>query len=146
MTLALCPISLQEARAFVDVHHRHHRAPQGGLFAVGVELDGEITGVAIVGRPIARMLNDGYTAEVTRCCTSGARNAASMLYAACWRAARSLGYRRLVTYTLAHEGGTSLRASGWRVVGRTKPEGWSRPSRPRVDLHPTQAKLRWEAP
>ncbi len=152
MTLTLCPITLREARAFVDEHHRHHRAPQGALFAVGVfsacehEQPGmdEVEGVAIIGRPVARMLNDGWTAEVTRVCTRGAQNACSMLYGAAWRAARALGYRRLVTYTLDTEPGTSLRAAGWRCVGETKAEGWNRPSRPRVDLHPTQGKLRWE--
>lgn len=144
--LELCPVTLREARAFVDRHHRHHRAPQGGLFAVACVPDGggDIVGVAIVGRPIARQLAGDYTAEVTRLCTDGTFNACSMLYGAAWRAARALGYRRLITYTLATEDGSSLRAVGWRDVAKTKDEGWSRPSRPRVDLHPTQAKLRWE--
>lgn len=145
MTLALVPVTLREARAFVTEHHRHHRAPQGGLFAVGVA-DGErIVGVAIVGNPVARALDDGWTCEVTRLCTTGERNACSILYAAAWRAARALGWRRLITYTLAEEGGASLRAAGWRCVGETSGGSWSRPSRPRVDMHPTQAKLRWEA-
>lgn len=145
MSLHLVPVTLREARAFVSAHHRHHRAPQGGLFAVAAADSAGIRGVAIVGRPVARQLSDDFTAEVTRLCTDGARNACSLLYAAAWRAARALGYRRLITYTLATEGGASLRAAGWRVVAETKPEGWSRPSRPRVDTHPTQQKLRWEA-
>lgn len=143
--LELCPVTLREARAFIDRHHRHHRAPQGGLFAVGAALAGALVGVAIVGRPVARRLADDYTAEVTRLCADGTRNACSLLYAAAWRAARAMGYRRLVTYILATEGGASLRAAGFHVVAQTKAEGWSRPSRPRVDLHPTQSKLRWEA-
>lgn len=146
MTLTLCPLTLREAHAFVARHHRHHRPSRGGLFAVGVEGGGEVCGVAVIGRPVARRLADGWTAEVTRLCTTGVKNACSMLYAAAWRAARALGYRRLVTYTLPEEGGSSLRAAGWRVVGQTRAEGWGRPSRPRVDTHPTQAKLRWEAP
>lgn len=141
----LCPLTLREARAFVGRHHRHHRPPQGGLFAVAAEHDGSIAAVAIVGRPVARELADGYTAEVTRLCSTGARNACSLLYAACWRAARALGYRRLVTYTLPEEGGASLRAAGWRLVGEAGGGSWSRAGRPRVDLHPTQTKLRWEA-
>jgi hypothetical protein len=145
MSLAIVPITLREARAFVAQHHRHHRAPQGGLFAVGAAAEGQVVGVAIVGRPVSRHLDDGWTAEVTRLCTTGERNACSLLYAACWRAARALGWRKLITYTLPEEGGGSLRAAGWRVVAETKAEGWSRPSRPRVDLHPTQGKLRWEA-
>lgn len=144
MTLALMPLTLREARAYVDQHHRHHRAPQGGLFAIGATNGNEVVGVAIVGKPVARMLNDGWTVEVTRLCTDGTRNACSLLYGACWRAARALGYRRLVTYTLPEEGGSSLRASGFRVVGQTRGGTWSRPSRPRVDMHPTQRKLRWE--
>jgi hypothetical protein len=143
--IALVPMTLREARAFVTAHHRHHRAPQGGLFAIGAEADGAIVAVAIVGRPVARMLADGWTAEVTRLCSTGARNACSLLYAACWRAARALGYRRLVTYTLPEEGGASLRAAGWRLIGEAGGGSWSRPSRARVDTHPTQGKLRWEA-
>lgn len=144
--LRVVPCTLREACAFVAIHHRHHRPPQGGLFAVAAApiIDGEICGVAIVGRPIARHMQDGWTAEVTRLCTTGERNACSLLYAAAWRACRALGWRRLITYTLPEEGGASLRAAGWRVVGQTKEGGWSRANRPRVDDHPLQGKLRWE--
>lgn len=145
MSLSLCPMTRDEACAFVDEHHRHHGRPVGYLFAVGCHDEGRVRGVAIVGRPVSRHLQDGWTAEVIRLCTDGERNACSILYAAAWRAARALGYRRLVTYTLPEEGGASLRAAGWRVVGETKAEGWNRPSRPRVDVCPAQAKLRWEA-
>ena len=144
MTLALCPITLGEARAYVNAKHRHHRAPQGGLFAVACCANDEIRGVAIIGRPVARHLADDYTAEVTRLCTDGTLNACSMLYAAAWRACRALGYRRLITYTLASENGTSLRAAGWRIVGEVKGRSWDTPSRPRVDTHPTVDKLRWQ--
>jgi hypothetical protein len=140
------PVSIQDAAAFVAQHHRHHRPPPGGLFAVGVADAGQVVGVAIVGRPVARMLNDGWTCEVTRVATDGSRNACSMLYGACRRAALALGWRRLVTYTLPEEGGASLRAAGWRVVAeRTGGGSWSRERRPRVDRHPTQQKIRWEA-
>jgi hypothetical protein len=98
----------------------------------------------VVGRPVARQLQDGYTAEVTRLASDGTRNACSLLYAAAWRACRALGYRRLVTYTLAEEGGASLRAAGWRCLGEAGGGSWSRENRPRVDRHPTQRKLRWE--
>ena len=65
----------------MDRNHRHHRAPQGGLFAVGVALAGRVAGVAIVGRPVARHLDNGYTAEVTRLCVlEGTPNVASKLY------------------------------------------------------------------
>ena len=140
----LVPITLREANAYVERNHRHHSPVRGCILVVGVEHEGEVCGVAIVGRPLARMLQDGYTAEVLRCCTDGARNACSMLYGACWRAARALGYRRLVTYTLPQEGGASLRASGFTLIGEAGGGLWSRDGRPRVDLHPTQEKLRWE--
>lgn len=144
MSLFLCPCTISEAKAFVSQHHRHHPAPVSGLFSVSVSDGVSVRGVAIVGRPVARLLNDGWTAEVTRVATDGARNACSMLYGACWRAARALGYRRLITYTLKSEPGTTLKASGWRVVGEVRGQSWHRKARPRVDRHPTQAKLRWE--
>lgn len=143
--MIVCPISLREAQEFVRAHHRHHPPPRGCLFCVAAEDSGRIVGVAVVGRPVARMLQDGYTAEVTRLATDGTRNACSLLYGAAWRAARAIGYRRLVTYTLPEEGGASLRAAGWRLVGEAGGGSWSRAGRPRVDLAPTQAKLRWEA-
>lgn len=143
--LQLQPLTIGEARAFVDEHHRHHAAPLSGLFAIGLN-DGErVVGAAVVGRPSARMLQDGYTAEVTRLCVlEGQQNACSMLYGATWRAARAMGYRRLVTYILGDESGTSLRAAGWKCVGAAGGGSWSRSDRPRVDKHPLQAKLRWE--
>lgn len=146
MSLRLIPLPRDEANAFVEQHHRNHGSVVGHIFAIGAETSGSIVGVAIVGRPVARELQDGFTAEVTRLATDGTRNACSFLYGAAWRAARALGYRRLVTYTLQTEPGTSLRAAGWRVVGETRAGSWNRKTRPRVDKHPTQAKLRWEAP
>lgn len=142
--LEIVPCSIQDARAYVLQHHRHHPPPLSGLFALGVASEGAIAGVAIVGRPVARMLQDGFTAEVTRLATDGTRNAPSMLYRAAWRAARAMGYRKLVTYTLAVEPGTSLRAAGFAEVGRVKARSWHTPSRPRVDRTPLQEKIRWE--
>lgn len=105
-----------------------------------------VVGVAVVGRPSARHLDDGRTVEVTRLCVlDGYPGACSKLYGACWRAARAIGYRRLITYTLPEEGGASLRGSGWKLIGEAGGGSWSRADRPRVDTHPTQVKLRWEA-
>lgn len=147
--MEIVPITLKDARRFVGLHHEHHDAPQGGLFAVGASDGTEIVAVVIVGRPVARMLNDGRTAEVTRLCTTrddgkGPRNACSLLYAAAWRAARALGYQRLVTYTLATEGGESLRGAGWKCLGTAGGGSWDRAARPRADHHPVQEKIRWE--
>jgi hypothetical protein len=142
--LSLRPVSFSEAAAFVAQSHRHHRPPQGSKFCVGVAVDERLVGVAIVGRPVARHLDHGDTLEVTRCCTDGTPNACSFLYAAAGRVARALGYRRLLTYTLTTEPGTSLKASGWRLVRETKGGRWHCASRPRTDHHPTGPKHRWE--
>lgn len=145
MSLILQPITITEAREFVREHHRHHEPPVSALFAVACSREGSVVGVATIGRPVSRMLQDGWTAEVTRLCvTDGQKNACSMLYGAAWRACRALGYRRLVTYILGEESGTSLQASGWKCIGEAGGGRWSRKDRPRVDLHPTQKKIRWE--
>jgi len=141
----LQPITLKEAMRFVDLHHRHHKAPQGGLFAIGLSDNDEVIGVAIVGRPVARMLQNGYTAEVTRLCViNGHYNACSMLYSACWRSARAMGYKRLITYILNSESGKSLEASGYRLVGQAGGGTWDRKERPRVDTHPLEQKKLFE--
>lgn len=141
--LVIVPMDLADANAFVSKHHRHHGPVVGHKFSLGVMGD-ELHGVAIIGRPVARGLDDGWTLEVTRVATDGTRNAASALYGAARRATFALGYRKLVTYTLPSESGASLRAAGYRLIGEAGGGSWSCPSRPRVDKHPTQHKLRWE--
>lgn len=143
--LTIVPVTLDEANAFVAQWHRHHKPVPGAKFCVAVAKGESIVGVAIVGRPVARMVDDGWTLEVNRTCTDGTKNANSMLYAACRRAVFALGYRKLITYTLATESGVSLTAAGWKCLGEAGGGKWSRVSRPRVDTHPTQMKLRWEA-
>lgn len=145
MSLELVPTTISDAQKFVERYHRHHGPAHSYLFALACADEEEIVGVAIVGRPVARMLQDGWTVEVVRLCTDGTKNAGSMLYAASWRAAKALGWKRLVTYTLASESGASLKAAGWRLVGESGGGSWSRKNRPRVDRHPLQGKLRWEA-
>ena len=116
--LEVCPVSLKEANAFVEQHHRHHKPVVGHKFSIACTDGEKIVGVAIVGRPVSRHLDDGWTLEVNRLCTDGTRNACSMLYAAAWRAARAMGYHKLITYILDTEPGTSLRAAGWKCVGK----------------------------
>ena len=142
----LSPITLAEANAFVEEHHRHRGPVVGAKFCIAAADLDHIVGVVIVGRPVARHMDDTRTLEVNRLCTDGTPHACSMLYGAAWRAAKALGYTRLITYTLASESGASLRAAGWHIVGETKGRSWSCPSRPRVDTAPLQDKLRWEAP
>jgi hypothetical protein len=144
MSLILRPSSLREANAFVEAHHRHHRPVRGSIFCIAVEKQSAIVGVAIVGRPVARRLQDGYTAEVTRLCTDGTKNAASMLLGSAARAAKAVGFRRIFTYILAEEAGVSLRAAGWDLDQKGAGGGtWSREGRSREDHHPTGKKTRW---
>lgn len=148
--LMIVPMRQAEAKAFVEQHHRHHPPSVGSVFQLGVaDTEGEIRGVAIVGRPVARSWDDGWTLEVTRVATDGCRNACSALYGACWRAAKALGWLRLITYTLASESGSSLRAAGWKIIGKREGRSWKDASkaRPRVDTYAAagQEKLVWEA-
>ena len=145
-----------EACMFVNMHHRHHKAGlrsvpsvPGHLFSVKAVTGDVLTltvGVAIVGRPVARRIpQDGSAVEVTRLCTFGTRNAASMLYAAAWRAAshRDRGARFMITYTMAGESGASVRAAGGRMCGTSPGNQWSTASRVRR-MHTTVGeKTRW---
>lgn len=144
MRLSHVRIDLSEANAFVTEHHRHHRPVIGHLFSLGAASGDKIVGVAIVGRPVSRFRDDGETAEVTRLCTDGTKNACSFLYGAAARAAFALGFKRIGTYILEGEPGTSLTGCGWRLVGSTPGRSWSVPSRPRVDKHPLQKRMLFE--
>jgi hypothetical protein len=145
--MELVPITLKEANAFVAVHHRHHKPVVGHKYSIGIAVDGQVRGVVIVGRPVARRLDNGWTLEVNRCCTDGVKNGCSALYGAAWRAAKALGYKRLITYTLPEEGGPSLRGAGWKCIGGKGGGNWNVKSRPRIDTaHLLQGqKLLWEA-
>jgi hypothetical protein len=142
--MKVVPCNIDEANAFIKRVHRHHGSLPGAKFAIAVAEGDVVCGVALVGRPVSRMRDDGFTAEVTRLATDGTKNACSMLYAASWRAARAMGYRRLGTYILDTEPGTSLDAAGWKLIGTAGGGSWSRDSRPRVDKAPTQGKLLYE--
>ena len=143
--LSKCPVTLAEANAFVAAHHRHHRPVQGHKFSIGAVRGENIVGVAIVGRPVTRARDDGLTLEVTRLCTDGTRNACSFLYGASAKAAFALGYQRIGTYIAQREGGASLRASGWKLIGETSGKTWNTKNRPRVDTHPLEPRFLFEA-
>jgi hypothetical protein len=142
--IEIVPIALEEANLYVERNHRHSVPTQGHKFSVGAAVEGSVVGVAIVGRPVSRGLDDGWTLEVLRVCTDGTKHVPSKLYATCWRASRAMGYRKLVTYTLRTEPGTSLRAAGWKIVGEVTRRSWNTPSRPRVDKDERQERFRWE--
>lgn len=142
--LRLRPISLRDANEYVRQHHRHHKPVAGHKFSIGCEADGELVGVIIAGRPVSRYLDDGFTLEVTRLCTSGEKNACSFLYGAAARAAAAMGYKRIITYTLESENGASLRASGWICQGKAGGLRWTGKRQPKEDQYPAQMKLRYE--
>ena len=142
--LSLVPVSLKDANTFVAEHHRHHKPTRGHKFSIGCASEGRLVGVAIVGRPVSRYLDDGLTLEVNRLCTTGEQNACSMLYGAAARAAKAMGYHKIITYTLDSEPGTSLRAAGWTCAGPAGGERWTGQRRPTADLYPAQMKLRYE--
>jgi hypothetical protein len=144
MTLRVAPIELRVLNAFVADHHRHHKPVQGHRFSLGAFKHGRLVGVCSVGRPVARMTDASAVVEITRLATDGTRNACSVLYAAAARAAREMGYQRAQTFILASEPGTSLRAAGWTLDGRSAGGSWNRPSRDgRREDQPQEAKLRW---
>lgn len=146
MTLRIIPLDLAEANELVARWHRHHKPCVGHRFSIGVADDDRICGAAIVGRPVARRLDNGTTLEINRLVTDGTPNACSKLLGAIRRVFRHLGYERVITYTLPEEGGSSLRAAGYKLVGTTPGRSWSVPSRPRVDTAQVLGqKCLWEA-
>lgn len=154
MSLFIRPITLKQANAYVAQHHRHNMPTNGHKWSLACYDGDRLCGVAIAGQPIARRLDDGETIEVRRVCTDGTYNACSILYGACARVAKEMGYRRIVTYTLITESGTSLKASGWKDMGEAGGVSWNTPSRPREEVqvtlfgeerkYPDCKKRRWE--
>lgn len=149
--LQVVPVALREANAFVDAYHRHNAPTRGCKFCLGANFGDMLAGVAIIGRPVARLLQDGLTAEVLRCCVQpdAPKNTPSFLYGRAWRVWQAMGGRRMVTYTLDSESGASLRAVNWRILGTKEPipkgKGWTNRGGGRM-WHPAQGelRLRWE--
>jgi hypothetical protein len=141
--MELRPISIKAAMRVVSDWHRHLDRPQGARFAVSAWKDWQLVGVALVGNPIARMAMDGRTAEVIRVATNGTPNACSFLYSRAKRAAQALGFTRVITKTLPHESGASLRAIGAKYEGEARAQQWDRLDRARRE-HPMTPKLRWD--
>lgn len=144
MKLSVAPITIKAAQRAVRLWHRHLKRVTGALWATSVVDENDVLrGVALVGRP-ARLAQDGWTCEVIRCATDGTRNACSLLYSTCRRAAQLLGYRRCLTKTLPEEGGASLRALGLEPIGLTRGGEWSRPSRKRRSAARPEPKTQWD--
>jgi len=153
MALTIVPLTFRAACAYVKAHHRHHKPPRGMKFCLGVADEaGTLRGVAIVGRPVASSLDDGFVAEVCRTCTDGHPNANSCLYGAAWRCAKAMGYIKLITYTQADETGASLRAAGFRRAKDLAPrKGWAESSVKLRHLRDPKGsggvpRIRWEIP
>ena len=144
------PYTLRAANEFIRKHHRHSKVVVGCKFSIAaINEEDQVIGVAIVGRPVARRLDDGYVGEIVRTCTAGVKNVNSFLYGACARIWKEMGGTKIITYTLETESGISLKAAGYTHQGTTKSfaegTGWTtrknREWQPRV--HSVQ-KHRWE--
>ena len=128
--MKIVPISIHNANIFVEKHHRHHGKKTGCRFAIGlVDEECKLRGVAICSNPVARNADDGYTLEVSRCCTDGVKNGCSMLYGACARIAKEMGFKKIQTYILETETGTSLKASGYVCEGLCGAINWQNSKR-----------------
>lgn len=140
--LTVKPIGVKEASEYINKYHRHHSATIGCKFCISAWNDGEMVGVAVCGRPVSRHYDDGLTCEINRVCTDGTKNACSLLYGACCRIAKAMGYRKIITYTLISENGASLKASGFTFDGEAGGTHWTG-SRNRGQNIPNEMKKRW---
>lgn len=142
-----------DALAFVAAVHRRRPKVQGAMWCVSARSGDEIVGVALVGWPARMQSND----EIDTLCVlrvavktdeneRGIKNVCSMLYGACWKAARAMGCESMVTFTDLDESGVSLRAAGWLEDGVTDGGEWNRPSRKRSKAVNAEPKRRWWAP
>lgn len=142
--LNIHPITLKDANEFVTKYHRHHKATVGHKFSIScIDENNNIHGVAICGRPVSRYLDDGETLEINRLCTDGTYNACSILYAACAKIAKYMGYHRIITYILKSEIGTSLKASGYTCEGEAGGEIWTGKRSGKDNGVPKEKKTRW---
>ena len=136
------PITLKEANEYVNKHHRHHKGTVGHKFSIACYDDDRLVGVAICGRPVSRYLDDGFTCEINRLCTDGTRNACSILYGACARVAKGMGYHRIITYILESENGASLKASNFTCEGVAGGTHWTGVRNKGQNI-PHEMKTRW---
>lgn len=123
--MKIIPVTYKQASDFVNMYHRHHSASQGCKFCIGVQDNDKLVGVAMCGRPVARKLDDGFTLEINRVCTLGQKNACSMLYGACCRIAKNMGYKKVITYLLESENGASVKASNFVYDGIAGGVNWT---------------------
>lgn len=148
MRLEIRPLTLSSANYFVTKFHRHHKAVVGHRFSIGAFKGpnniNDIVGVAIVGRPVARETEIYNVAEVLRLCTDGTKNSCSFLYSACARIAKEMGFKKIQTFILATEPGTSVIAAGWKLAGETVGGDWNSGHLNRRIDQPMGPKKRYE--
>lgn len=142
-SLRAVPLELKDANDFVANFHRHHDPVRRDKYRIGCVSGNKMVGIVQVGRPVSRALCDGETLEVVRLCTDGTKNVCSFLYSAAARVARELGYKKIITYILESESGTSLLASGWTKEADTRGHKWGCPARPRTTTAPICPKQRF---
>jgi len=142
-------MTVREAKRRVKQWHRKLEDIQGGMFAAGVAVNGELRGVAVAGNG-PRVWNDTGRLVISRVAVEeqddgkGTPNACSRLYAALARAAEALGWREVWTYTLPSEPGSSTKGAGFERIGLTDENAdHSRKSRPRKPPVLKGPKVRW---
>ena len=136
------PITFKEASEFINKYHRHHKATVGHKFSIGLYEEDKLIGCAVCGRPVSRFYDDGITCEINRLCTDGTYNACSMLYGACCRVAKEMGYKKIITYILKSENGASLKASNFICEGEAGGTHWTGKRNRGQDI-PKEMKTRW---
>lgn len=146
--MKVIPLTIQRANEVVKEWHRHNKPVIGARFAIGCEHEGQLVGVAIVGRPVARKIDQEFVAELTRLCVTPAAppNACSFLYGASRRIWSAMGGTKIITYTLKRESGASLRGAGWTLVSETARSGtgWLTRDREHQAVF-SETKLKWES-
>jgi len=148
VSVELVPLTLPKANAYVTLLHRHHAPIPAGFvwWCVGAVFEDRVVGVAIAGRPTNRNNDDGLTVEVLRVATDGTPHAPSALLGACARAAKAIGARHVITYTLESESGISLRGAGWEREKDGIQSCWMRGDSRRTAVdrpHMAELKVRW---
>ena len=144
------PLTLADANAFVTLHHRHNKKVQGHKFSIGAVEENNLVGIAIIGRPVSRHLDDGLTMEITRLTVldNAPKNTCSFLYRCAWRIWSAMGGQRIITYTTESETGASLKGAGFKFVAKSpawkEGTGWTtRSNRVWQPVH-SEGKVRWE--
>lgn len=137
------PITFKQASEFINKYHRHHNATVGCKFCIGLYHKDSLIGCAVCGRPVSRYYDNGLTCEINRVCViEGYKNGCSMLYGACCRIAKNMGYKKIITYTLKSENGASLRASNFICEGQSGGTHWTG-KRNKAQSIPNEFKKRW---